>query len=558
MSRSIQQSRALGRRTFLAGGLAAGSVLGIPTPAGAAGSVRPSYERASPFTLGVASGDPSHDGVVLWTRLATQPLEDDGLGGMPDATVPVRWQVAEDEQFARVVRSGEVLARPENAHSVHLELTGLDPGRDYWYRFRVGSYLSSIGRTRTAPEPGVLAQHLAMSFVSCQHYEQGYYSAYRALADDMPDLVLHLGDYQYENAGSAGRPRQHVGPETMTLANYRQRYAQVRTDADLQAAHAAAPWLVVFDDHEIDNNWADETPQDPAVQPPEVFLPRRAAAFQAYWENMPLRRRSIPRGIDIQVYRRIRWGRLATFHLLDTRQFRDDQGCGDGYQDCPSAVDPARSLTGAAQEEWLIDGFHHSSARWDILGQQVFFGQRDNNDGPAKVTSQDAWDGYVASRQRITQGWIDAGVRNPVVLTGDVHAHWAGDLVADYDEPTSAPVGSEFVTSSISSGGDGFDSDPQEHPFLQINPHLKFYNNLRGYVRTTITPTEMQADFRSLPYVTQPGAQAFTRASFVTQDRVSGIHQVADNPTLVRASRAPDTPQEWIEYTVREETQTYE
>jgi alkaline phosphatase D len=547
-------SHGLKRRVVLVGGLATGSLLGMR---GTASASVPSYIRKNPFTLGVASGDPSHDGFVLWTRLAPEPLNDDGLGGMPNTVVPVSWQVATDERFRRIVASGTVPARPESAHSVHVELTGLEPGRDYWYRFRVGPHLSRVGRTRTAPAPHVLVSRLHMAFTSCQHYEEGYYSAYRGLANDMPDLVLHLGDYQYEYAGVEGRPRFHLGPETTTLANYRQRYAQYKTDEDLQAAHAAAPWLVVFDDHEVDNNWADETPQDPDLQPPEVFLPRRAAAFQAYYENMPLRRRSIPRGIDMQVYRRVAWGRLATFHMLDTRQFRDDQGCGDGYKDCPAALDPNRSILGKDQEEWLIDGFHRSRAQWDILGQQVFFAQRDNNAGPVKVTSQDAWDGYVASRQRITQGWVDAKVRNLVVLTGDVHAHWASELKLDYDDPTTPTVGTEFVTSSISSGGDGFDSDPADHPFLQINPHLKFYNNLRGYVRATISPEQMHVDFRVVPYVSSPGAETYTRASFVTVDREPGLHQVYDNPSIQAARRAPRTPQEWIDHTVYEETERY-
>jgi len=231
-----------------------------------------------------------------------------------------------------------------------------------------------------------------MSFVSCSQYEHGYFTAYRRLAEDEPELILHLGDYQYEYAPDTynipgGNPRDHEGPETVTLANYRQRHAQYKSDPDLQAAHAVAPWAVVFDDHEIENNWADEVPE----QPDPNFLARRAAAFQAYYENMPLRRTSIPRGIDMQLYRRLHWGRLATFHMLDTRQFRDDQGCGDGYRDCPAATDPARSITGAAQEKWLLDGFHRSTARWDILGQQVFFGQRDNNAGhPARPLQRGA------------------------------------------------------------------------------------------------------------------------------------------------------------------------
>ncbi|HYN94776.1 MAG TPA: alkaline phosphatase D family protein, partial [Pilimelia sp.] len=485
-------------------------------------------------TLGVASGDPDHDGFVLWTRLAVAPLAEDGLGGMPDRGVTVRWEVAADERFGRVVRRGAAHAHPGAAHSVHVELNGLAPGREYFYRFRAEGYVSPVGRTRTAPAPATMGGPLAMAFVSCSQYEHGYFTAYRRLAEEQPDLILHLGDYQYEYARDVytipgGNPRDHEGPETVTLANYRQRHAQYKADLDLQAAHAAAPWLVVWDDHEVDNNWADEVPERPDIPQPD-FLARRAAAFQAYYENMPLRRASVPRGIDMQLYRRVRWGRLATFHLLDTRQYRDDQACGDGYRDCPAAADPARSITGAAQERWLLDGFHRSRARWDIIGQQVFFAQRDNNAGPLTVTSMDAWDGYVASRERITRGWLAAGVRNPVVLTGDVHAHWASDLKLDYADPTSRTVGSELVCSSITSGGDGADSATGSHPWFPHNPHLRFHNNQRGYVLTKVAPEQLSADFTVLPYVSTPGAPAHRRATFVVEDRVPGLHQTYDRP----------------------------
>nr|BFE80491.1 hypothetical protein GCM10020093_030920 [Planobispora longispora] len=238
--------------------------------------------------------------------------------------------------------------------------------------------------------------------------------------------------------------------------------------------------------------------------------------------------------------------------MLDTRQYRSDQGCGDGYRDCPEAVDPARSITGAEQERWLIEGFHRSRAQWDIIGQQVFFAQRDNNAGPAKITSQDAWDGYVASRQRITRGWVDAEVRNPVVLTGDVHAHWAGDLKLDYDDPTTRTVGSELVTSSISTGGDGRDSDPKTHPFLTINPHLKFYNNQRGYVITKVERELLTADFKVLPQVTQPGAAAHTKATFVIEDRVPGVQQTYLRPLDPQARTMP--PADQVQETVDLET----
>lgn len=537
------------RRTFLAGTAAGAAVVAAP---GTALADPPRRLRTDPFTLGVASGDPSPDGFVLWTRLAPQPLAEDGLGGMPDRPVRVEWQLAADERFRHLVRRGSALAHPKWAHSVHVELAGLTPEREFYYRFRAEGFHSPVGRTRTAPPPWRSAGALTLAFVSCSQYEHGYFTAYRRLAEQEPDLVLHLGDYQYEYAkdtyvAPGGNPRDHEGPETETLANYRQRHAQYKADLDLQAAHAAAPWLVVWDDHELDNNWADEVPENP--QPD--FLQRRAAAFRAYYENMPLRRTSVPQGIDMQLYRRVHWGRLATFHMLDTRQYRDDQSCGDGYQECPEALDPSRSILGTRQEDWLIDGFHRSQARWDILGQQVFFAQRDRDSGPAKVTSQDAWDGYVASRDRITQGWIDAGVRNPVVLTGDVHAHWASNLKRDYDDPTTETVGAELVCTSVSSNGDGSDSDPADHPFLQINPHLRFYNNQRGYVLATVTPERLDAHFTVVPYVSSPDAEAYTRASFAVEDRVPGLHQTYQRPVATPRSTGEDL----AEQTVRQETQ---
>jgi alkaline phosphatase D len=532
------------RRSVLKAGLLTAStaaVTGGLTTVTAVGTAS-AQTLSDPFTLGVASGDPWPDGFVLWTRLALEPLAEDGLGGMPNRPYAVQWQVATDERFREVVCTGAAVARPEHAHAVHVTVEGLRPGREYWYRFRTEGHLSRVGRALTAPARGSVPRELAMSFVSCSQFEHGWFTAYRRLAEDRPDLVLHLGDYQYEYTKNTyvapgGNVRNHEGPETVDLASYRQRHAQYKTDLDLQEAHLVAPWLVVWDDHEVDNNWADEVYEKPEIPQPD-FLARRAAAFQAYYENMPLRATSKPQGIDMQLYRRLHWGELATFHMLDTRQYRDDQGCGDGYKDCPAAIDPKRSITGAEQEAWLLDGFRKSDARWDILGQQVFFAQRDNNSGPLKVTSMDAWDGYAASRDRITRGWVDAEVRNPVVLTGDVHAHWASDLKLDYDDPTSGTVGSELVCSSITSGGDGADSASGTHPWLTWNPHLRFQNNLRGYVNTTITPEGMAADFRCVRKVQTQDAEVFTRASFAIEDGKPGLHQTADNPPAPAAARS--------------------
>jgi alkaline phosphatase D len=517
---------------MLIGAAAATVVTALPLGAGCA---RPpasagGQPQVDPFTVGVASGDPAPDGVVLWTRLAPRPLADDGLGGMPARPVEVEWELATDERFRQIERRGRSTAAPQAAHSVHVELSGLSPGREYFYRFRAAGHLSPVGRTRTAPAPDVLDQALTMCFVSCSQYEHGWFTAYRRLAAEHPDVILHLGDYQYEYApghyvAPSGNVRDHAGPETTTLANYRQRYAQYKTDPDLQAAHAAAPWLAVFDDHEVDNNWAGEMPEHPPEQP--GFLVRRAAAFQAYYENMPLRRSSVPRGAGMQLYRRVRWGALATFHILDTRQYRGDQPCGDrSPSDCPERSDPARSITGAQQEGWLLDGFQRSRARWDLLGQQVFFSQVDLAPGPGRAFNPDAWDGYTGNRDRIVAGLRNSPVRNAVVLTGDIHSHWAAEVRERFDDPSSASVGTELVTSSITSDGDGSETRPEITAILAENPHIRFFNNRRGYVRTRITPGELRADFQVVPFVSRRDAEVQTRASFVVPDREPALHTV--------------------------------
>ena len=541
------------RRTLLHVGAVAAA--GLATTTRAVVDARPTaaavLPRTDPFTLGVASGDPSADGFVIWTRLALDPLAADGRGGMPASTYRVPWQVATDEAFSDVVAAGSAVADPSWGHAVHVEVAGLRPGREYWYRFRLGSHRSATGRAVTTPGRGETPSALTMAFASCSNHPAGFFTAYGHLAEERPDVVLHLGDYMYEGAGN-GVGRAHLGPETRTLAGYRQRYGQYKSDPDLQAAHAAAPWLVVWDDHEVDNNYADEVPERAADAP--TFLQRRTAAYKAYYENMPLRRSSVPSGPDLQLFRRVHYGELATFHMLDTRQYRSDQACGDGFKDCPDAADPARSLPGAEQEQWLQDGFRASTARWDLLGQQVFFGRRDRDESEEATTvSMDAWDGYPASRRRVTDAWVDAGVRNPVVLTGDVHAHWASDLFEDFDEP-GAVVGSELVTSSVTSGGNGYDEPTGEHPWADWNPNLRFWTNLRGYVSTTITPDRLEARFRCVPYVATPGAEVFTRATFVLDDGERGLRQVQDAPLpSTQRGATPRTDAEKIADTLRTE-----
>lgn len=548
------------RRTLLQAGLASGAVALTVPSASARADFRPSVaappQRTDPFSLGVASGDPLPDGFVIWTRLAPSPLADDGRGGMPNHAYQVGWQVATDEQFRRVEARGTVAARPERGHATHVEVEGLRPGREYYYRFRIGRWTSPVGRAITTPAINANATALTMAVASCSQYEHGLFTVYRRLAEDHPDLVLHLGDYVYEPQKDVyvidgGNIRDHKGPETETLANYRQRHAQYKSDPDLQAAHAAAPWLVVWDDHEVDNNWADDVYEKPEIPQPN-FAKRRAAAAQAYYENMPLRRSSVPEGVDMQLYRRLRWGRLANLHLLDTRQYRDDQACGDGMKNCEDAERPERSLPGMKQEKWLLDGFRKSRARWDLIGQQVFFGRRDSRDPEPDTVSMDSWDGYPASRQRITQGWVDAKVRNPVVLTGDVHAHWASDLYLDYAEQ-DRPVGSELITSSVTSGGNGYDEPRGKHPWAEWNPNIRFWTNLRGYVRTKITQESMTAEFRCVPQVSSSGAEAFTRSTFVIEDGKAGLQETKSTRAPSSARGAPQDPKKIIRDTLRQE-----
>ena len=353
----------------------------------------------------------------------------------------------------------------------------------------------------------------------------GFYNAYEHMAQENLDLVLFLGDYIYEDGISPTLPRQHDGPEPMTLAAYRNRHAIYKSDPHLQASHAMCPWLVVFDDHEVENNWASL--YDENGNPPDSFLPRRAAAFQAYYEHMPLRARQIPKGPDMQLYRRVDLGDLLRFNMLDTRQFRDNQACNDGTRiGCAEALDPGRTITGAQQEAWLIEGLTESRARWNVLGQQVFMAQRDFAAGAPKSLSMDGWDGYVGSRDRILGAVAQHNVRNVVTLTGDVHANYAAELKANFDDLTSATIGSEFVTTSITSGGNGADMPANAPVVLAENPHIKFVNTQRGYIVCDVTKNSWRTDYRVVPFVTTQGAPISTRASFEVKDSQPGIQQL--------------------------------
>ena len=514
-SNAVMTRDHLSRRRFLAvGATGAATVAALRlSPAGASALVgskgAPGGRITEPFTLGVASGEPTPTGVVLWTRLAPDPLNG---GGMPDRPVPVRWEVATDERFKQVVARGTEHAVSAMGHSVHAEVGGLRPGHWYWYRFRAADALSPVGRTRTAPALGASVASMAFGVTSCHSLPGGYFTAHGHMAEEDLDLVVQLGDYIYEGAPNRARPRVHEGDsEPMTLVEYRNRHAQYKGEAELQAAHAAFPWAVVLDDHEIDNNWADEVPQDPNLQPRDVFLARRAAAFQAYYEHMPLRRSSIPRGIDMQLYRRLTFGALLDVHMLDTRQYRSDQNQA-------LRLDPGRTILGGEQQRWLLANLAGPTARWNVLAQQVFFSQRDFTSGPNQSFSNDAWDNYVPERNRLRDHVAAVGASNPVVLTGDVHCTYVCDVKANFNDPASATVATELVGTSITSGGDGVDQSAGDLVQLAENPHIKFINRKRGYIRNLVTPSAWTADFRTVDYVSAPGAPVRTRGTFVIEE----------------------------------------
>ena len=522
----------LSRRRFL---VATGALAGLTIVGALPGEVEAAPRfPADPFKLGVASGDPLPDGVVLWTRLAPEPLAPDGLGGLRGRkSYRVGWRIATDEGMRTVVQAGTVRATEELGYSVHVDVRGLQPGTVYYYQFNAGRELSPVGRTRTAPPPGAPVNRLRFAFVSCQDYQNGFYAAYGAMVRQDPDLdfVVHLGDYIYEYGpeSTAVPGRQHDGPEVDSLASYRNRHALYRSDSNLRAAHEAFAFIVTTDDHEVENNYANLIREEEAT-PPTDFVRRRANAYQAYYEHMPLRRSSLPQGPNQLLYRRLTYGHLAEFSILDTRQYRTDQPCGDGIKErCAAALSEAQTMTGPEQERWLLDGLAASGARWNVIGQQTMLAEFDFIAAPtAELFNMDQWDGYVAARNRLLGFLNQRRPSNPIVITGDIHSAWAHDLKTDFADPASPTVGVEFVGTSITSSfPDPF--VPIVQAALTDNPHTRFFDGLnRGYTRCDVTPARWRTDFQIVPktrglgQVTVDGTPATTLASFVVEDGVPG------------------------------------
>ncbi len=480
--------------------------------------------KTDPFSLGVASGDPTQDGFVIWTRVAPLPLEIGG--GMPRRPVDLAWEIASDETMSRRVAGGTATARPDLSHAVHVEIGGLEPGREYFYRFEVGGIRSQIGRAKTMPLPG-REGGVRFGSAGCQRYEDGLFTAWRHIAEERFDFVVHYGDYIYEYkaidaASSRERPVVRVMPgnpsKCLTLDDFRNRYAIYKLDKDLQAAHASAPFLMSFDDHEVENDWAGFVSENKTVTP-KAFALRRAAAFQAWYEHMPLRRQQMPVGPDVLAYRRLDVGRLLRLDVLDTRQYRSDQPCGGGWQACAEAKAAQRTMLGKVQEDWLYAGFKASEVQWNVVAQQVPVARFNRSGDPSIIeTHMDKWDGAEAARARLFAAATGAKLKNIVALAGDVHHNRASEFKRDFDNLASPSIGVEFVATSISSGGDGKSLPAQMQKVAAANPHLKFYNDQRGYVCHAVSTARWQADYRVVETVSTPNAAVRTAAVFIVEN----------------------------------------
>ncbi len=515
----------ISRRTLLRQAAWAGMATQLPRWAWAQAAV-----RHDPFRLGVASGDPVHDGVVLWTRVLP-PADLAGAHAPWVGPLTVRWELADDAQFRHIVQQGTAMALPELGHSVHVEVAGLRPDRWYHYRFMLGDATSPVGRTRTAPAPDALPGRLRLVFASCQRWEHGHYAAWRHACADQPDLVLFLGDYIYEYPSpqdATGLARVHPLRLPRNLQDYRDRYALHKSDPALQAAHACAPWAVTWDDHEVQNDYAAGQGRGERAE----WLPLRSAAWQAFYEHMPLRVSTLAGSgfHQLQIHRRLLWGRLARLHMLDTRQYRDLQACrtpGKGATGavrpdaCPEILDSHRSFLGWEQEQWLHAGLaadaRNQATRWSVLAQQTLFSPRRY---PSGLQSTDGWDGYPAARNRLLQALAQHPPRNTVLLGGDLHQNYVCNVMAPHGPHAhGAPriLASEFCGTSISSRAGT--TQEKVDAIARHNPHVLLARcEERGYGLCDITPTRWTTTLRALRDPLDAGSAAYTLARFVVED----------------------------------------
>ncbi len=559
MSPADRHMSAIDRRRFLEF-----TLLGLGATATAAllpaerASAQPKFAR-NPFALGVASGDPTSSGIVLWTRLVPEPTDPSALGSQ---NLTVGWRISTDDQMRRIVGRGRAKALADLGHSIHVEVDGLRSGADYFYQFDIGAEESPVGHFRTAPRQREMARALQFAVATCQDWPSGYYTAYRDMVSNNDlDLVLFLGDYTYEyNIGSARRaelPAEPFRAETVDLRTYRLRHTLYKLDPDLQAAHAKFPFAVIWDDHEVANDYSGMAPEYGSPSP--EFSARRIAAYQAFYEHMPIRS-ALARGGDrgrvvsgdqeasddnfdvsgdaasdrsddgrgspgeLRIYRRLRYGQLAEFTLLDDRQYRTDNPYGDGESVHSSLPEPGEyTMLGAEQERWVSRGFANSRARWNIVAQGLLMAELEHLPYEKGRFWNDAWDGYPKARERFLSDVVQSGISNPVVFSGDWHSTFANDLKLDFTDRESAPIASEFVTPAITTGGDGTPYGPYYGPMVPFNPHIKYYEgDKRGYLKVTVTKEQMQVDLRFVTSVERQDGTGYAERTFYVEDGIPG------------------------------------
>lgn len=486
----------------------------------------PSMARAQPvladdpFGLGVASGRPTARSIVLWTRLmAAEPHE------RPRESIEVSWSLCRDERLQQVVRSGKATAEARWAHSVHVEVGDLEPGRTYWYRFVVRGKPSPIGRTRTAADPAAALATLRFGFGSCQQYEQGYYAALGHAAVEELDAFVHLGDYIYELSWGRDLVRRHEVGRPTTLEEYRDRYTLYKSDPALQAAHAAHPWIVTWDDHEVDDDYTGDV--SPLVGDSARFLAQRGAAYQAFWEHMPLPESMRPQGPSMRLHDRLRFGDLAEFHVLDGRKHRSHHACretltrGKLLTGCEERLDPRRSLLGAEQEAWLGDGLRRASARWNVIAQPTLMAELDRGRDGTTSHWADGWDGYAPARRRLLDQVAASPTRDTLVIGGDVHSFWATDLRRDFARGGEPVVATEFVGGSLTSQGP---SEARMKALLARNPHIRYgRTGANGYAVVALAPKSAEVAFRTVRSVKERESPVSTLARFAVESGRPGV-----------------------------------
>lgn len=512
--------------------------------------------EATGFLHGVASGDPLPDSILLWTRLT--PSRDATPGSGRGTPTRVAWEIAEDSGFRRIAARGTVMSSPDSDHTIKVIAGGLSAGKAYWYRFMSGAAASVVGRTKTAPAAGSTVHRLRLGVVSCANYQAGYFTAYRHLADrgDL-DVVLHLGDYLYEYAPGGYQARDIVvrphdpATEITTLSDYRRRHAQYKTDEDLQALHASVAFIATWDDHESANDSWSGGAQNHTEGAEGLWVDRKRFSQQAYAEWMPVRYE-----LGGHLYRDFAFGSLANVSMLDLRSYRSEQASSPAD---PAIKDPARTITGQAQMDWLLAGLSSTATQWKLVGNPVMitpvrFPSTLNTEQLAGLSTLlggettldgvpyniDQWDGYTADRSRVIGHLRDNGIKDTVFLTGDIHSGWANDLPADpLTYPvTGASVAVELVGTSVTS--DNLDdilkvpphtgSRAVEAAFQAANPHVKYLDfDSHGYSVLDVTAAGVTMDWFVLSDRTDPASGSSLSTSWRVPagaqkvERVGGI-----------------------------------